>query len=304
MVILNPGVTLERELKRREVMPYGMSTTVQCVVTNDAVFVGGGDANSDPNCCTIMKFDLQQDGWTTLPQYIAKWFAMTSLNNRLLLVGGCDVRIQKSTNQIAMLENAVYVLYPPMKIARHSSTVVHFINYIIVAGGSRDLEHLSSVEVMNVQSGSWHFAQSLPRPISQLKSTLIGDTLYLMGGWENPNFATKAVYKVDLNKLTSRVMIMPTPWEVIEDTPLSCSAPLNVRGSLYAVGGHNYGSPNSSIYIYQPDIRRWVKVGDLPTARWNCTCSVLPSGEVLAAGGQTNFLGSFYCSTANFLLFK
>ena len=30
-----------------------------------------------------------------------------------------------------------------------------------------------------------------------------------------------------------------------------------------------------------------MKVGDLPTARYRCTCSVLPSGEVIVAGGRT-----------------
>ena len=303
-MLLNPGILLEGELKRREVIPFQMSTTIQSVVIGDAVFVGGGDTNSEYSSCTIMKFDLQQDEWTTLPQYSAKWFAMTSLNNQLLLVGGYNIGIQKSTNQIAMfvVESAAFQYpYPPMKIARHSSTAVHFFNYIIVAGGSSDQGFVSFVEVLDIVSRQWYFAQSLPRPQSELKSALIGYTLYLMGGWD------KAVHKVGLNELISSAVQnqpMPTLWEVIEDTPLSYSAPLNVRSLLYAVGGYNYGNPNSSIYVYQPDTRRWVKVGDLPTARWFCTCSVLPSGEVIVAGGQTNLSRSFYCNTANFLLFQ
>ena len=156
-------------------------------------------------------------------------------------------------------------------------------------------------------SSQWYVAQSLPHPRSVMKSTLIGDTLYLMGGWDNPTYATKTVYKVDLNKLilnTVHNQVTPTLWEVIEDTPLLYSAPLNIRGSLYAVGGYDQSGPSSSIHLYQPDTRKWVKVGDLPIARWYCTCSVLPSGEVIVAGGQTNFLHkqSFCCITANFLI--
>ena len=288
-------------------MPFPMSTTVQCAVIGDAVFVGGGDANSDRNSCTVMKFDFQEDKWTTLPQYSAKWFAMTSLNNTLVLLGGYDPDTQKSTNQIASfgIESAAYQHpYPPMNIARHSSTAVHFINYIIVAGGSSDQGFVSSVEVLDVVSTQWYFAQSLPRPQSQLKSAQIGDTLYLMGGWDSPTYTTKAVYKVDLNKLilTVHEQVMPTLWQVLENKPLLHSAPLKNRGSLYAVGGYDQGSPSSSIHLYKPDTRRWVKVGDLPNARWSCTCSVLPSGEVIVAGGQTNRFE--YCTTADFLLFQ
>ena len=40
---------------------------------------------------TVMKLNLQQDEWTKLPQYSARNFAMTSLANQLVLVGGCDL---------------------------------------------------------------------------------------------------------------------------------------------------------------------------------------------------------------------
>ncbi len=70
-----------------------------------------------------------------------------------------------------------------MNIARDSSTAVSFNNHIIVAGGFNDKQRrISSVEVLDVASRRWYIAQSLPNPQSDLKSTLIGNTLYLMGG--------------------------------------------------------------------------------------------------------------------------
>ena len=123
-----------------------------------------------------------------------------------------------------------------------------------------------------------------------------------MGG-EDHTASTKVVHKVDLNKLITKAVskqAMPTLWQVIENTPLKRSAPLNIGGSLLAVGGRDdYRNPSSSIHLYQPDTRRWVKVGDLPTARYNCTCSVLPSGEVIVAGGQTGVWD--YISTVDFV---
>ncbi len=67
-------------------MPIKMGTSVQSVVIGDTVYVGGGGAGNDRDRCTVMK--LEQDQWTKLPEYTAMYFAMTSLANRLVLVGG------------------------------------------------------------------------------------------------------------------------------------------------------------------------------------------------------------------------
>ena len=83
-------------------MPIKMGSTVQSVVVRDLVYVGGGWAGNNLDACTVMKLDLQQDEWTRLPQYNAKWFAMTSLANQLMLVGGVDPMTQKRTNQISL----------------------------------------------------------------------------------------------------------------------------------------------------------------------------------------------------------
>ncbi len=269
-------------------MPIKMSTTVQSVVIGDTVYVGGGMADNDRDNCTVIK--LEQDQWTKLPEYTAKWFAITSLANRLVLVGGRDQRNKKPTNKLSVFKSGEWTHpYPPMNIARDSSTAVSFNNHIIVAGGDDDDNRLiSSVEVLDVASRRWYIAQSLPHPRSDLKSILIGNSLYLMGGNDH-TVGTKIVHHVNLNELVAKALSnldTPTLWQTIEDTPLKFSAPLSIGRSLLVVGGMDgVYNPSSWIHLYQPDTRRWVKVGDLPTARGSCTCSVLRSGEVIVAGG-------------------
>ena len=284
-------------------MPIKRSSTVQSVAIGDFVYVGGGSAGNDHDSSTVMKLDLQRDEWTKLPQYSAKFFAMTSLDNQLVLVGGCDLRTRKATNQIAVFASGRWTNpYPPMNTARSSSIAVCVNNHIIVAGGVDDEGKLtSSVEVLDATSRTWYIAESLPNPRTGLKSTLIGNTLYLMGGWDHTG-PTWLVHKVDFNELfTKAVSKQATPtctlWQSIDHIPSMCSAPLSVGGSLLALGGR-HGRQRSSIHLYQPDTRRWVKVGDLPTTRYDCTCSVLPSGEVIVAGGDN---GSSSISTVDFL---
>ena len=282
-------------------MPIKMGTTVQSVVIGDTVYVGGGYAVNYRDACTVMK--LEQDQWTKLPEYTAEWFAMTSLANRLVLVGGSDPRNNTRTNQLAVFESGEWTHpYPPMNIARNSSTAVSFNNHIIVAGGYDDKGYTSSVEVLDVASRRWYIAQSLPNPRSSLKSTLIGNILYLMGGFDHTGRETKTVHHVDLNELIAKALSnldTPTLWQTLQEVPLVFSAPLSIGSSLLAIGGADGFNPSSSIHLYQSDTRRWVKVGDLPTARLNCTCSVLPSGEVIVAGGQTK-LFSTYIQTVDF----
>ena len=272
-------------------MPIKMGTSVRSVVIGDTVYVGGGDAHNACDRCTVMK--LEQDQWTKLPEYTARYFAMTSLANRLVLVGGHYPRNNKRTNQLAVFESGEWTHpYPPMNIARDFSTAVSFNNHIIVAGGYNDNERISSVEVLDVASRRWYIAQSLPNPRSILKSTLMGNTLYLMGGFDHTGCATKTVHHVDLNELIAKALSnldTPTLWQTLQEVPLVWSAPLSIGRSLLAVGGQDDRvNTSSSIHLYQPDIRRWVKVGDLPTARDCCTCSVLPR-KVIVAGGQAKW---------------
>ena len=254
------------------------------VAIGDAVFVGGGVAVNESDECTVMKF--QRGHWTKLPEYSAHRFAMTSLDNQLVLVGGLKRAVHRPTNQIAVFESGKWIHpYPPMSIRRSRSTAVSFHNRIVVAGGHDQGKALSTVEVFDVASRTWYIAESMPEPLWLIKSTVIGDTLYTIGGCIQD--ATRSVFKANLTDLIDNaVSKMPTqsPWQRIEDTPLYRSAPLSVGGSLLAVGGRD-DNPSSSIHLYQPDTKSWLKVGDLRTPQYNCTCSVLPNGEIIVAGG-------------------
>ena len=153
-----------------------MGNSVQSICIGDTVYVGGGDADSGSDRCTVMK----------LVQYSARFFAMTSLANQLVLVGGWDPVTQKQTSQIGLFASGRWTSMPPMNIARSYSTAVCFNNSIIVAGGLDDQARpLSSVEIMDVISRKWYIAKSLPIPRCELKSTLIGNTIYLMGGCDH-----------------------------------------------------------------------------------------------------------------------
>ena len=296
------NILLTLKWRRGKDMPIKMGSSVQSVVIGDLVYVGGGEADIDHDMCTVMKLNLQQDEWTKLPQYSARNFAMTSLANQLVLVGGYDLVEQKRTNQIALFESGRWTTpYPPMNTARSSSTAVCFNNHIIVVGGLDDEGKTSSVELLDVESRRWYAAEPLPIPLSSMKSSLIGNTLYLMGGYDRHHSSSRVVPMVDLNDLIAKSQSKQATqalWQSLQATAVKPhSAPLNFEGSLLSVGGISHWKASSSVYIHLPDTKKWVKVGDLPSVRYNCTCSVLPSGEIIIAGGWAKG----YVSTVEFL---
>ncbi len=62
--------------------------------------------------------------------------------------------------------------------------------------------------------------------------------------------------------------------------------PLNIRGSLLAVGGWDSKSekPMSTIQRYVPETNTWIEAGQLPHAVCECTC-IMTSHMILVMGG-------------------
>ena len=295
-------------------------------------YVGGGYADTDLEMCAVMKFEIKENEWSKLPLYDTMLFAMTSLFNKLVLVGGDDPSTCIPTNKLALLDSEKWTSLEPMNTARSCASAVSYKNRIIVAGGytpkhdpdsyEPEPQHIEggcisscSVEVFDPSLKIWYSAKPLPTPSNCLGSALVGDTLYLMGGRTDTDSASKVVYKVDLNMLVHAAIFKTTnststsPWKTIADTHYELSVPLGLGGSLLSFGGCDVSesdneddsktdNPTSAIYLYQPDSNEWVKVGDLPTPRYGCACSVLPSGEIAVAGGYDGNL----CSDVDFVL--
>ena len=100
---------------------------------------------------------------------------------------------------------------------------------------------------------------------------------------------TNAVYSVSLSALTTGLNSSTRKgqiWKKISGLQTTFSTPLSISGSLLAVGGMDKdGKAVTAIHLYQPDTGEWVKVGDLPTPRWDCTCAMITNKEMVVAGG-------------------
>ena len=270
-------------------MVYTMTHYPRTVTLQRKVYIGGGEAYDESDERTVAVYDMKSNEWSRLPEYQYKWFGMTVMNSSLTLVGGYD---RKVTNQLAvfdpMTRDWTYP-YPQMTTPRFRPAVSTYNVWLLVAGGydyndgGRDL---ATVELLNTSTNQWLTTSPLPTPYSCMTSAILREDWYLVT-------YSKQVFRVSLPDIVSQTVDQstasksPTLWCRLPETPLKCSAAIALRESLLVVGGgHDTHTPSTDIHLYQPESKKWTKVGDLLTARHYCSCILLSDGELLVAGGK------------------
>ena len=286
---------LNLKWKQGKYMPVEMKNHIHTVVIGDNVYVGGGWTRSVTGIVHVMVYSLDTGSWRELPQYKSDFFGMTAMNNQLVVVGGIDVITDERTNILGVWDEESQTWthpFPEMPTSRSLFSVISYLKWIIVAGGS-DRFPSNKVELLDTLSKQWYEGSPLPsrQGCSEMSSVINGNMWYLSGGFHSL-MQNKQVFSVCLDELISQAVSKSagttsnspstsSPWQTLTETPQIFSNILVVNGALLAVGGRD----SSAIHHYQPSSRTWVKVGDLPTERWRYACTVLPNGEIFVAGG-------------------
>ena len=261
----------------------------------DTLYVGGGNAGLlDPSNYIVMAYNTSSCKWHQLPLYTARYFAMVVINNKLVLVGGYDSAYHP-TNLLGMWDGSSQWTrpYALMPTARSYPSAVVYKQWLIVAGGRTGDHELSSVEVLDVASNQWYSAPSTPTPWSRMKSTILEDMWYLMGGYSDDDH-NDIVYSVSLPDLISRTISSSSGsthhdmWRKISGLGYYWSTPLCMGGALLAVGGTRVKDKESvsTIQRYVPEAKEWVEVGRLPSPLDDCTCTYTLDKKILVLGGS------------------
>ena len=270
-------------------------SSLQSVTVRQKLFVGGGVASSligDDYEHTVYEYDEDSNQWVSLPLYDCQRFAMTILTDKLTLVGGFNPYPWKVTNQVAVWEGEGTSWgwthpYPPMTTPRYSPAIATYGDRLVVAGGRKSLlgDALATVEVLNTTSHQWLSASPLPVGCCNMKSAIVNQELFLLGG-----LSTSVSLVVSLPDITQSIVPSATTnksaqWRTLPAPPLKDSAAISLCGSVLAIGGLSDNERSTAIHIYQPATNNWSKVGDLPSPLSSCSCALLSSGHILVAGG-------------------
>ena len=279
---------LQLDWRRGPDIPFNMSGYIQSVEVDGTVYVGGGHAIKDKDGYIVMAYDMQSCKWHTLPPYSARLFAMTTINNKLILVGGYHYIYVNELGVWQTDSNQWTRPFPPMATPRYCPSATSYKHWLVVAGGDTNSISLSTVEVLDIDNKQWSTTPSIPITCNTMKSTIIGDTWYLMGGTQGGRNTTD-VYSVSLEALVSHSASDSSKiWNTI--SPLNCnlSSPLSLGGSLLAFGGRDIkmSCPVSTIQRYVPETNTWVPAGELPHPLQTCTC-IMVAGRLHVFGGSS-----------------
>ena len=277
---LQPPLTLR--WRRHRDLPWGMEYP-HCVMVEEKLYIGGGVSVDDAH--TVWQYESDQ--WVGLERYQWRWFAMAAVKKKLTLVGGWNTSTWRVTNEIAVWERKGVSHqwthpYPPMPTPRYSPAVATHNQWLVVAGGRDGYYHaLAAVDLLNTDTRQWLSTTPLPVKCHHVTTAIVQDELYLVGG----SLTTTLV--VSLPDLVSTDSANTAKsWRTLHAPPLESSAAITLHGALLAIGGCHGNDRSAAIHAYQPATNNWKQVGELPTARSECACTLLPSGELLVAGGR------------------
>ena len=276
--LLHPLTTLEwSEYRKTPVCVYN----AQAVVLEDKVYIGGGRSSS-----RLLIYDFVDDTWDTL-ETPTEWYALTTYQSQLVLVGGGDPNCGRATNQLWVLDEQYNWNQPIpfMTTNRYQASAVSIGDHLIVAGGSSGGQ-TGPLDAVEVYDGcQWKRAQSFPIRCSWMKSTLHEGNWYLAGGIEQGHDVYYTSVESLITTTNSEGAGQTSVWKKLPSTPLEGSTPAMFKNQLVTIGeGYPF---SSAIYAFSSSNNSWVHVGDLPVACYSICTLVLPTGELLVVGGDT-----------------
>ena len=237
-------------------------------------------------------YESQRQLWRQLPDCPRKNSALVMADNKLTTIGGIDQHY-RPTNSLASLtgegKDSKWVeLFPRMPTARSWLAAVCRGRNVIAAGGWDGDRVVTTVEILDTELRQWSSAASLPHPMSQASITVCEDLLYLLGG-RDQNDRTLSVltsFITDLLHQQQETANQPTVWCQAADAPYYCSTAVSVGGQLLAIGGQDKHAINTSATVaYDPTSVSWQDMGHMATSRWCPLVAVLPSNQLILAGG-------------------
>ena len=255
-------------------------------MVEEKLYIGGG-GYSDGDAYTVCQYESDQ--WVRLEHYQYMWFAMAAVKKKLTLVGGANP-YGLVTNEIAVWERKGVSHqwthpYPPMPTPRCWPAVATHNQWLVVAGGRGDgyRNELAAVDLLNTDTRQWLSTTPLPVECSHVTTAIVQDELYLVGGTLTTTLVVSLPDLVSTDSANTA-----KSWRTLHAPPLERSAAITLHGALLAVGGYHGNDRSPAIHVYQPATNNWKQVGELPTARSDCACTLLPvpSGELLVAGGR------------------
>ena len=256
---------------------------------NGLVYVGGGNKTGARGSYIIDCYDPVNNSWSSPINTPYCHFAMTTLNDYLLIAGGWD-KSYKTTNQVLTMDAGQLKNYTKIITARSYATATGHKGMLVITGGVDYKDKiLSSTELFDSSNGQWYVSNDLPQARFWLQSVIVDSILYLLGGVNKDGDYSPAVFTAPLDTLSRHQL----KWNTLHDTPWCRFAPVSVYGThLLIVGGDEKIADmficTSDIYKLNKVSHSWEAIGHIPSATESPAAVSTADNRVIVIGGRND----------------
>lgn len=273
-------------------LPFGI-TAPQHVIIGSAMFVGGGQADTNDHKHMVLRYCADSIRWDILPSSPYMHFGLGQYKGKLITVGGSakddDATVTAKIMHFDLQSGEWVELLAPMPTARRRACVVSHKSSLAVCGGiEKDGKISHVVEVFSNQQ--WQTASPLPKPRAAMGVAVKDGVVFLTGGYyptlQETSHAQRDCYFVSLSSLLTRCQFIK--WETLTALPVISTMVISHCGTLMAVGGRTPDpqlTTSEAVYAYSDSLKRWIQVDELSFKCASMMVATMFSNEIYVVGG-------------------
>ena len=263
------------------------------VLHNEKVYVTAGFDLDDDTLFYVFTYNIPSNHWDRLPPPGHAFGVLEIIDGKLSVIGGGDTITDQITNKVStFINNRWTVHYPHMSTPRWAPGVASYSDYIIVAGGRRDINIINDdIELLYYkQSPHWIRTNiNLPVPMCNISLTVSNSLLYIVGYTASSGRSNKA-YQIAVDKITSSVTQPPTNGQSFQWTTIPSAA--HYRTAIIPngcppviIGGDDMQDvPTADVAMLK---KSWNKVASLSSPRTGVAVVPINCESILVIGGTT-----------------
>ena len=263
------------------------------VLHNENVHIMAGAAPDKDTLRYVYTYDISSNHWDKLPPPGHIMGELQIIDGKLSVIGGRDINTDEITIKVSTFINDSWTQhYPDMSKPRLGPGVATYSDYVIVAGGGRDVNtDNDDIELLYYkQSPHWIRTNiKLPEPMCFISLTMSDDLLYI-AGYEASLERSNEAYKISVDKITSSVAQSSTSsqtvqWTTIPSTPHYLTAIIPGSCPPVIIGGNDLQHfPTADVAMLK---QSWSKVASLSSPRLAVAVVPIKCGSILVIGGST-----------------
>jgi len=217
----------------------------------------------------------------------------TILGGYVYICGGINVNTQTSNNKClqydAIVETFNASTAAPEPRFRHAA-IGYQNRYVYLFGGKNDLvadTTTRNVHRLDTTTWVWDTPTVMPESRSDITATLVGDKVYIMGGYDDNYDTPASVLVYDLVQNTWATL--PSHADLVY--PRGDAAAVHFEGKIYFTGGWGYDTayvPLKRVDVFDVATHTWTQGPDMSVGRGDHSIVAVAEGRVLVVmGGET-----------------